>query len=178
MKQYLRLADVEEDPFGGLEGETFREFLYLYCERSDFFSLTVFDDRHPVCKALAPFQEQTTDVKKWFGYVNGMYQPLTESIFRAEPQAAESLLQFFDNVYLDPRLGIEDLAFFLDDRMILGTLSHEYTCQAEILDAAHECALRRLAEWEPLPKGHSFGLEQIRLSELPVYASMPLLRHP
>lgn len=63
MNQYLRLVDVEDSPFGGLEGEVFREFLYLYCERSDFFSLTVFDDRHPVCKALAPFQEQTTDVK-------------------------------------------------------------------------------------------------------------------
>ncbi|MGN1026292.1 MAG: hypothetical protein ACI4P4_07795 [Faecousia sp.] len=177
MARYVSLIYTDDCPLGGVEGENFREFLRLYFERSNFFSLTVFSKRHPVVKRLAPFREQTTVVKKWFGYTQGMYEPLTESIFRAEPQAMEVLLEFFDNVYLSPQNTISDLSFFAEDRMILGTLSHEYICHAEVLDAQLEEALNRIGNWEPLPDEFQSGLRKIRLSEIPQYASMPLLRH-
>ncbi len=145
-----------------IEGEDFAKFLSVCASRSTHFSLAkyVFSDVSPVPTAfeslLEPYVFKSFRPTRWFGYpqVNGQY--LTETVYKICPESVEILGKHCRDLFLKKgakKLGRrEDLCFWDNGTMVLGTLSHECICATNRITDRFAEELFPLGQWRKTEK--------------------------
>lgn len=172
-KKQLRL--IPDDEYSvAIAGEKFSDLMELCFKRADYFTLTKssgykhFSDymfllksmetfwrerkvEKELKRALKPFYVKRIHTLHWFCFYRET--PLEVTVYKAMPEAKAVLLQFFDDLFFEqnrPKLtprAHEDLCFFQNGRLILGTVSHEYICHAYPQDEEFDVRLRALGPW-------------------------------
>ena len=173
-KKQLRLIQDNQRSIT-LAGETFSELMNLCFKHADYFTLTkslryknvsyyislmkstgTYLRERKVEKelkhALRPFCVKRIRTLHWFCYYSEA--PLEVTVYKAVAEAKAVLFKFFDDLFLEqkqPKLTPrthEDLCFFQNGRLILGTVSHEYICHAYPQNEEFDMRLRTLGPWE------------------------------
>ena len=114
---------------------------------------------------LEPFRERNFMTPVWFGYDMRLfsqedYWELKVMIYRTDPAAKDILLRYYDDVFLRKRsqdgsftdldLTLEDLCFFKDSKLFLGTISHESMLFIDAIDPELETFVKNHGNWELL----------------------------
>ncbi len=137
-------------PFAGnnkdatINGRAFISFLELCINSSDSFSLSItpgyWGKYTRLYRNLEPYHITTIDTLEWFGYNynNVPYEELRitmhQGIYKSTPEVItiikKTIKEIFFNRELNPYSNIptqnvEDICFFKDGKMIMGSISHE-----------------------------------------------------
>lgn len=112
---------------------------------SDCFSFTINEDyrgidpqrqqrKNPLRDALKPYFVQKFSTYTWYGWVD---RELEIFVYRCCPETREILAEYCPELFIQSirdhytvirHPEFEDLCFYRDGRMTLGSLSHEYMC--------------------------------------------------
>lgn len=148
-----------------IQGEDLRTFLTLCFEDGVWFSLR----RAPWSQSvdsgleneLRPFLNRIIETDRWFGYIGKM----TIQIYRADPAARDILLRYMDDIFGrvskngeldDTTQTLEDLCIFSKDRLIMGTVSHEFMLAVDPLNDHFRQNLSKFGRWtEELPEHYA-----------------------
>lgn len=146
--------------------ECFSEFLQLCFQHADLFSLNKAVWADCVCKELQneldPFLHKELQTSKWFGYDDSLAPPrdrrqIRVHLYRADPAAKEIILKYCSDIFLrkrhnevleDSRQTLEDLCFFSDGKLFVGTVSHEYMLCVSPPDKNFENLIKKLGDWK------------------------------
>ncbi len=166
MSEFLVL-DTDRDLFGGLKGEKFRLLLKYCFDEADCFSLSKWDRpsySNYVEDMLEPYCIDKVKVTRWFAY-NGA-DTIAEMIYETSEETLKIVSEYYQDVFLENRKRVpkkkyeqigkqylypsilEDMCFFKNKQMILGTLSHEYICVARCISHDFEHKLLSIAPWK------------------------------
>lgn len=144
-----------------IEGEKFTKLMELLFEHATYFSLNISPWTDAVDKSLendlSPYLIKSIKVKKWFGYDFTGTEHFSEvCIYRSETAAKDILLKYHQDLFLqevkdgemvDSTQTLEDLCFFIDNRLFLGTIDHEGICILYPSDKVDEQFILGLGEW-------------------------------
>lgn len=139
-----------------IQREDLRRFLSLCFENGVWFSL----QRAPWIQSvdsdleneLSPFLYRVLETDQWFGYGREM----VIHIYRADPAAKDILLRYMDDIFGrvlkngeldDTTQTLEDLCIFSEDRLIMGTVSHEYMLAVDPLNDRFRQNLPKFGRW-------------------------------
>lgn len=158
MDKMLRLQN-------NIELDSFNRLLDLCFEVSTYFSFTENGVREysrskkheDFIREFKPFLIQSKEITHWHYYYVPDYNKKTVYIYKADKEAKNIIEKNFDNLFLEERVNgklisikdlPEDLCFFIDNKLFLGTVSHEGICTVypptdEICEA-----ILQLGEWE------------------------------
>lgn len=148
-----------------IRGEKFFELLDLCFKVSTYFSLTASPieefrnskNHTDFLKKLEPFYIKSKRVNHWHRhYYLTEENARTVHIFRADEEAKDIIKSKFNNLLLhiliNGRYSLgdlpEDLCFFIDNKMFLGTLSHEHYATAYPYNDEICEALLKLGKWK------------------------------
>lgn len=166
----LSLDDSGEKLNGRVENENFDAFLRICFSRSTHFSMSkrVYDDiqaaADPVEAALAEYAVKSLVPQCWYGYPYGCGQgELIETVYTANGETLNILLGFFSDIFLNSRKGypeiqsgtfgmLEDLCFWSDNTMLVGTLSHEFMCATNEISGQFADELRQVGDWQTVDR--------------------------
>ena len=163
--------NYEADPNPSmLAYEDFRELLNVCFRHATSFSMSkVWWDSctdTSLEEELAPFLDREIKTLVWFGYdfrnpPEGCYGDVHAMIYRAEPAAKVILLRYFDDIFLrkfskgnssyDLELTLEDLCFFHQTKLFLGTVSHEKMLSVEPIHKELEDFMKTHGKWKLRP---------------------------
>ena len=166
----LFLNNMQRDLFGGIQGDNFVEFLRVCFSHSEYFTLSKDVPRgydlvpNAAEAALSPYLVKTVPTTSWYGY--GQTTPaMVQNIYYAGKEPMQILRNSYDDIFLrskkklkkvpidtvgwKPKLvsTFENLCFFSKRAMLLGTVSHEYICSTNALDAEFASELLRVGTW-------------------------------
>lgn len=138
---------------GNIVGEDFSKMLYYLFSTTTHFSLKengfeIYRKsvlHRKIVEDLAPFLEKEAIVDCWYGYcpatitnnvlvrdANSPEFHAKEYIFKTDSLARSVLLSYFDNIFLADDEGgfiaLEDLCFFSENKLVVGTVSHADLC--------------------------------------------------
>ncbi len=157
-----------------LEEENFKQFLRICASRSTHFSLAkyVFSEgaSAPTSfkKLLEPYAIASFHPKRWFGYPQGNGEYLTETVYRVSKESMEILERYCRDLFLQKgtkKLGrLEDLCFWDNGTMIVGTLSHECICATNRITDRFAEELREIGQWREMNRPGYF-IEEIILEK-------------
>ena len=155
------LLTLEE--WGDLSGDAFRRLLDYSFAHSDCFTLTWQSSDCPetpewnrrqeaFLARLAPWQTGRISTSRWFWIRVSPRRPLSVLLYSAAPGARQVLADTFHDLFLaageDCFWLPEDLCFFSQGRLWLGTSSHEYHASAYPRSRNEAEALMALAPWQ------------------------------
>ena len=130
-------------------------FLATCFEFADSFSLTEgyreTDESKEMLKSLKPYLIKTLETEHWFSYYVTPLNKKRVHIFKACPESREILMRLYTGLFLD---GVEewvipeDLCFFINKKMFLGTVSHEIICFLYPVDDEMALAFKGICDWE------------------------------
>ncbi len=168
-----------------LSGTSFYSFLDVCFSHTDQFSLAKFPlpgyDVVPngAEVLLEPYIIQVLHPERWYGYSH-MDGSAIETIYRTTPEALQILKQCYQDVFLQKRNRIpkvsvdtigfrskwvsilEDLCFWQNNTILLGTVSHESICTTNWIDETFAKELCQLALWDVEKTSH-YALDKIKL---------------
>lgn len=152
---YLFLNNSGPHGNGGLEGDAFFSLLDFAALEADYFSLSKTDrgkKPNPVEELLAPYLIKRITPKSWYGN-NRLSCSTTELVYTVSDKSIDVLRESFSDIFLRGGksrrrfAALEDLCFWKDRSMLIGTLSHELICSTNSLSAAQAEKLKRIADW-------------------------------
>lgn len=127
-----------------IEGEKYRQLINICFDLSTYFSFTkpTFYTKDKIYKKflydLNTYYNQTFFTSHWFCYYVPESTPLEVYLFNADNDIKHVLMKYFDNLFqqersLDGTWGNvknlpQDLCFFMGNKLLLGTVSHENIC--------------------------------------------------
>jgi len=130
----------------------------------DTFSLTdirgkssVYDSmKNELQNALRPYLIRDFHTGKWFAYQK-VKPPLHICLYRTAPEAIDILCRYYRHLFgsgfMIPEQNMEDLCFFSENVLILGTLSHHQLCCVYPPTEGFEKELRAIwSGWEYLER--------------------------
>ena len=150
--------------------DEFKALLDICFRHADHFSMNADNWNSCTDKSLElelePFLEKSVMTPVWFGYdmriapTKEDYWELKVMIYRTDPAAKDILLRYFDDIFLrklsqgdsfaDLNLNLEDLCFFKDSKLFLGTISHESMLFIDAIDPELETFVKNHGKWELL----------------------------
>jgi len=169
--RFLTLEQTGNRYTGGLENQAFSSFLHVCLQYADTFSLskTIPDGYEDVPGALEiqlqPYRLGTIHPKKWYGYPT-ITQNTVQMIYSCCPASMELLDYCYRDIYLRQRNKLshptmdtigtkpkwrgkpEDLCFWKQKRLILGTVTHETICTTGLIEDGFAEELLKLASWK------------------------------
>lgn len=170
--QEMLTEDLE--PIRNMCGETFHSFLKLCFKYASHFSFS----RAPwaMCtdtmleRELARFEEAHITTSRWFGY-NFPDDTMEVLVYHACPEAESVLKEHCLNLFMDycqnhrPRGAptLENLCFFGQDTMFIGTISHEFICAVYPPNGEFERCLLHIDRWQQ--ETNDEGFERVILSQ-------------
>lgn len=102
---------------------------------ADTFSLTEGPKLYPEGKALLdalqPYLIKTIETQHWFSYYVPKSCKKRVYIFKVCEESVTALKEFYKGLFVDEDTRwttLEDLCFFLNKKLVLGTVTHEYIC--------------------------------------------------
>ena len=163
-------------------GNDFRHLIDLLGENADFFTMNkhYFNDGKPfllgqLFEALAPFCTDTLRVCDWYcNFDMSQYYMDTAANYRIEVQVYPSnkttldiLKSKCDNIYLFGKGLIpmgEDLCFFKNSELFMGTVSHEWMCGVYPLTDEMSQKLQMYGKWKQFPCSDGVDINRIKYS--------------
>lgn len=149
-----------------LEHKNFNQLLDYCFDLSKYFSFTkrkfhLVDNVYTeFLQELSPFYVKTIFTSHWFCYYVSQTDPLEICLFVAENYTKYIIKKYFDNLFqcergLDGTLGNiknlpEDLCFFSNNKLLLGTVSHESICYAYPYSEEINSEFKKLGSWEEM----------------------------
>lgn len=139
----------------------FRRFLSYACEHSTSFSLT--HNRQLIYQAeksqtgfflkqLAPYKIRSIQSSHWFHMYTKKSDPIFVDLFHLNDITAKIISDVYSDLYLgyysDCAWMPEDICFFWNDRLWLGTVSHEDWCTVFPQNLQMEESLRQFGTWD------------------------------
>jgi len=160
---------------GAVEGEDFFRLLDLCFRHCDFFSFTVCGIRRKegaLQGSLSPHACRRIPTNRWFRYITLPGNPLDRILYPANDKTLGILKRHCARLFLFDgsrsssswNQTLEDLCFFSDGKLFLGTVSHEHICEAFPPDDAVK---REFFEAYPRWIEAEDSEEQIDLSDYP-----------
>ena len=138
---------ISESAFDGLLTECFNT--------ADTFSLTEGPKLYPEGKALLdalqPYSIKTIETQHWFSYYVPESCKKRVYIFKVCEESAMALREFYKGLFVDEDTRwttLEDLCFFLNKKLLLGTVTHEYICYFYPLTEAIKERFKGLCDWQ------------------------------
>lgn len=133
----------------------FQGLLDLCFELSTYFSLTKFEPYDKpsytaLLKELTPFYIKTFDTSHWFCFYT-LRGTIERLLFSANTHTKEILQRYFNHLFLGKEhyhSEFEDLCFFIGDKLLLGTVSHEHICHVYPPDDLTCEKFKQLGDWE------------------------------
>lgn len=149
-----------------ISGESFAEFLDICFRYATCFSMMEADwfrcVNDDLRRELQPFLLKEITTLKWYGYDYTDVDPedkceLKIYIYRADVKAKDVILKYCSDIFLRTKedgkwknstQNLEDLCFFIQDKLFVGVISHEKMLRVippndEVRDLIH-----KLGEWE------------------------------
>lgn len=136
------------------------QLMHLCFSRATLFSMTraKWDSstNESLEKDLKPFLKKTIKTCHWFCYGVREDSPLDILIFQANRETEGSILKYFRDIFLHHRYNgewrsstqtLEDLCFFSQNRLFLGTVTHEELCYIYPPDKQFESFIRGNSYW-------------------------------
>ena len=124
-----------------IDGTVFSRLLSYCFQRSEFFSFTVPEiptaDRTTLQRELSRYTYAVITTDRWFNFITLPDNPLKRIIYTVNDETLFILNKYCRRLFLfDNRCPLsswnqtlEDLCFFSDGKLFLGTVSHEYICE-------------------------------------------------
>jgi len=119
-------------------GEEFRDFISVHLDYADSFSLTknrwsnndTCQEHIAILNALAPYLIHTVHSEKWFCQRVPKENEFEVSIFKFNQETARILSVHYNSLFYDESYKgkPEDLCFFLNNKLITGSVTHEGIC--------------------------------------------------
>lgn len=156
-----------------IDGELFSIILDLFFEQSDYFSFSNIGIPNTDCsmqKDLEAYVYREIHSSHWFRYSTLPDDPITNILYFANSATLTILKKYCNRLFLFDsectstswNQSLENLCFFFNDRLILGTVSHEHICKVFPPDENFKNELFGMyAYWK---EDHDFT-EQIKLSD-------------
>lgn len=188
-KWFLLMSGYNVNGYGGLKGRAFNELMKLCFSRAELFSFTSMQNpkyqRHPVLEELEDLRIGTIQTDRWFGYY-GVEPEICVSIFRAEKAACDVICSYYSDIYLrnkdrvdialeandifpEDYYRLEDLTFYIDGKVFLGTLSHEGEAAMRAPDEEFERQALELGYWsnDPSYNLHAVDFDYVWIEKRP-----------
>lgn len=148
-----------------IQGERFRHFLDMCFEEATSFSLQKglwqFADDVSLEQELAPYELETIYTKKWFLWdlsdaPEEDSWTMCQKRYRVTEETKKTLNTHFDEIFLGHATGkratknytLEDLCFFKENVLFMGTKSHEFCLYVYPPDEVFEQEIKKLGVWE------------------------------
>lgn len=156
-----------------IDGVVFTQILSLCFQHSEFFSFTVPeipDTDSTLQNELSQYTHTTITTNHWFNYITLPDNPLKRIIYHVNDEALSILNKHCHRLYLfDSQCSfsswnqtLEDLCFFSNDKLFLGTVSHEHICEVFPPDSIVKSELLSIfPHWKEVDD----STEQIKLSD-------------
>ena len=156
---------IDCDNASCVKGKIFEDILdlcFLYC---DYFSFTQHDFLWTTDKLkceLEPFLCEKIVCTRWFRYNVTNKNPLTVLLFGINEEAKKIVKKYWNEIFLGGDDGctgcvqnLEDICFFKEGELVLGTVSHEAICQVFPPNSFFEESLKKIySQWEYSEKNY------------------------
>ncbi|MBR0434784.1 MAG: hypothetical protein IJK13_02115 [Lachnospiraceae bacterium] len=136
-----------------IENGQLREFLDVCFSYADVFSLTkgYFADAETekMLDRLKPYLIKDIKTTHWFSYYVMSDNKKHVYIFKVCSESREIVIELYKSLLFG--MGdepLEDLCFFRDRKLFLGTVSHERICFLYPVDDEMTLAFKRICDWE------------------------------
>lgn len=161
--------DIECPP---ISGEIFTRLINLCFRRSEYFSFSIHNmpnTDNTLQHNLNSYIYYEIFTSHWFSYITLPENPMKIIVYHANRTTQTILEKYCHRLFLFDNecssvswiQNLEDLCFFSKDKLILGTVSHEYICEVFPPDDAFKNDLLNIyAHW----KETTDSTEQIKLS--------------
>lgn len=158
-------ATDEDFKIQTIQGKKFESLLDLCFSYADVFSLTkaVWANNTSTVleQQLAPFLIRRFQTRDWFCSKIEDGPPFIVTLYHATKEAKTIIRDTFNDIFLTPTDNctgaeeptLEDLCFFADKVLFLGSLTHEYICDVYPLDDQFEEQLCTLGKWIDFSNG-------------------------
>lgn len=159
-----------------IEGTKYHQLLDICFNLSTYFSFTKrhFHTKNSVylkfLKDLAPSYIKTEFTWHWFSYYLYSKEPLEVCLYHADSKRKDVIKKYFNNLFQEDESMNgksrniknlpEDLCFFKDNQLLLGTVSHAWICFAYPPTDIIADQFKPLGKW----KEGDFSEEQIFLN--------------
>lgn len=158
----LRLVgDNSSSNIVNIKGDDFNQLLDICFFTATHFSFTKHRHHEPnemyneFLKELHPFRVKTMMTNCWFCYSVSLTAPFEIYLFIANDETRKIIEKYVDNLFLEYETVIteqatllEDLCFFIENKLLLGTVSHEAICHVYPLTKEFGNQFMRLGVWE------------------------------
>lgn len=149
-----------------ISGDNFSDFLKLCFYHADLFSFNEAIWTNCVCndlqKELEPFLVKEFQTQRWFGYDYSMAPPrdrrqIRVYLYRTDPVAQEIILRHCSDIFLRKNINgvfqdslqtLEDLCFFSEGELFVGTVSHEFILGVAPFYKDLEDFMKKLGRWK------------------------------
>ena len=156
-----------------IDGEAFSRLLDLCFRQSEYFSFSdhgILNTDNTLQNRLSGYIYKDISTSHWFNYITLPENPFNIIVYHANSATHAILKEYchrlllFDSQCLSSSWNqtFEDLCFFTNDNLILGTVSHEHMCEVFPPDDAFK---NELYDIYPHWKEASDSTEQIKLSD-------------
>ena len=141
-----------------LWGQDFVDLISACFDCADVFSLSqnVWFNVEPersvhLLQRLSPYHLRYLETNHWFCYYTPEDRPRKVHLFQITPETRSIVLSAFKKLFFDDKAWEEpeDICFFRNNRLILGSVSHEQMCYLYDLDLWQ--LLRAKNFWECVP---------------------------
>jgi hypothetical protein len=145
-------SDESQEP--NISGKAFRQLMEACFNLSGHFTLTygLWANRvDTMYKELKPYAVNEKSLHSWFGYYplpsGEQSTPMVRILYPANGATRGIIERYFGNLWLDSKekgrkQSLEDICFFSNGKLILGTVSHERICRVFPPDEAFKSLLR------------------------------------
>ncbi|MCR5374946.1 MAG: hypothetical protein K6E39_06240 [Lachnospiraceae bacterium] len=141
---------IEEE---SIENEQLREFLDVCFSYADTFSLTkgyfVDAETEKMLDRLKPYLIKDIKTTHWFSYYVLPDNKKHVHIFRVCSESREIVTELYKSLFFGMGEGpLEDICFFKDKKLFIGTVSHESICFLYPINDEMALAFKGICDWE------------------------------
>lgn len=145
-----------------IEGEKFRNFIACCLEHSTLFSLTFHnmnkERNQQSIQDLNEFYYKSFKTNLWYCY-KALDKPIDVALYHSNSNLLDSIMTCFDRLFPTQLQGMEDICFFNDDSLLLGSVSHEGIAQLFLSSESELSVFTKFARWEKvslIPKDYDY----------------------
>lgn len=145
-----------------IEGVKFRNFIAYCLEQSTLFSLTFHNmingRNHQSIQGLNEFLFKSFKTDMWYCY-KVLDKPIDVVLYQSNPNSLDCIMKYFDRLFPSQLHGIEDICFFKDENLLLGSVSHEGIAQLFLPTESELSKYTKFARWENvslIPKDYDY----------------------
>lgn len=137
---------------------SFFQLLDICFQNSEVFTLTKnrwqmgseYDDSSNILCVLSPYLITTIHTSHWFSNYVPECSPLEVYLFQVNDQTKKVVLEEYDRLFSGETYfrKPEDICFFENGTLVLGTVLHEKICFAYKEDESFVSLLKQVGQWE------------------------------